>query len=97
MGEWLQRELQRQAQRRTAERGDLLHPGRSQGPDRALAPPLQYRQAALITRLQAARTGHDLAAYGQIDLPSNRPGSLIETGPLIWGRPRLRDCSPNIR
>ena len=71
----------------TAQRRDLLHPGRSQDPDRALAPALQHRQAALITRLQAAGTTDDLAADGQIALPSNRPGSLIETGPLIRGRP----------
>ena len=69
MGEGLQRELQWQAQERDAQRRDLLLPGRSQDPDRALAPALQHRQAALITRLQAARTGHELAAYSQIDLP----------------------------
>ena len=86
MVERLQRELQRKTQGRDAQRRDLLHPGRSQDPDRALAPALQHRKAALITQLQAAGTTDDLAADGQIALPSNRPGSLIETGPLIWGR-----------
>jgi transposase InsO family protein len=37
--------------------------------DRTLAPALQHRQTAQFAGLQTARTGHDLAANGQIDLP----------------------------
>ena len=69
MGEGLRRELQGKTQGRGAQRRGLLLPGPSQDRDRTVGPALQHRQAALITRLQAARTGHDLSACGQIDLP----------------------------
>ena len=46
VGEWLLRKLQRLDKGRTAQRGNLLHPGRGTDPDRSLAAPLQHHQAA---------------------------------------------------
>ena len=54
--ERLQRELQRQTQGRTAERGDLLLNDGDKGADRTMAQALQNYQAAQFAGLQAART-----------------------------------------
>ena len=55
LGERLQRELQRQTQGRTAERGDLLLNDGGKGADRTMAQALQHHQAAQFAGLQAAR------------------------------------------
>ena len=57
LGERLQRELQRQTQGRTAERGDLLLNDGDKGADRTMAQALQNYQAAQFAGLQAARAG----------------------------------------
>ena len=57
MGERLQRELQRLASRRAAQRRDLLQPRRGQGADRAVAPSLQHRSAAQQPGLPPAGPG----------------------------------------
>src|SRR3990172_2279867 len=56
MGEWLYRELQRQASRRTARRRDLLYVEGSTDRDRELAAPLQRRAPPCLSGLQAAGT-----------------------------------------
>lgn len=54
--------LQRQAQGRAIEWGDLLHIEGSGHHDRALAHPLQHRPTALIARIPAASTTNYLAS-----------------------------------
>jgi putative transposase len=62
LGEWLQRELQRLATGRAAQRRDLLQPCRGQGADRGLAPPLQHRASAQQPWLSSACPGNGDAA-----------------------------------
>ena len=62
LGERLQRELQRQTQGRTAERGDLLLNDGGKGADRTMAQALQHHQAAQFAGLQAARASDHRAS-----------------------------------
>ena len=62
LGERLQRELQRQTQGRTAERGDLLLNDGGKGADRTMAQALQNHQAAHFAGLQAARASDHRAS-----------------------------------
>jgi hypothetical protein len=62
LGEWLLRELQREAPRRTAQRRDLLQPGRGEDRHRELAPVLQHQAPALIAGLSAPGSGGHLVA-----------------------------------
>jgi transposase InsO family protein len=56
MGEWLLRELQRQAPGRAAQWRDLHHAEGGQDRDRRLAPALQHPSPALLARLPATGT-----------------------------------------
>ena len=62
LGERLQRELQRQTQGRTAERGDLLLNDGGKGAARTMAQALQHHQAAQFAELQAARASDHRAS-----------------------------------
>jgi uncharacterized protein YbjT (DUF2867 family) len=53
LGEWLRGVVQRQAERRTLESGDLLYPDRSSSAFGALADPLQYQETAQFARLSS--------------------------------------------
>lgn len=69
MGERLLRELQLEAPRRAAGWRDLLLPRRGSRRDRAVARPLQYSAAPLVSGLSTARAGgHPLAAKAERDL-----------------------------
>jgi len=75
LGERLLRELQRQAARRAAQRGNLLQPQGSEGCNRAVASPLQHRQTALLARLSATGTANFCAA----DVPSSGENQTDES------------------
>ena len=57
MGEWLYRVVQRKASRRTPRWLNLLYAEGSENRHRKLATPLQHRQTAWVTGLQATGTG----------------------------------------
>lgn len=64
MGKRLLRELQLQATRRAARRGDLLLSGRGAGRRRELATPVQHRPPALLAGLPTTRArGRALAGH----------------------------------
>src|SRR6202162_5205024 len=56
LGEWLRRELQRQAPRRAAQRGDLLQPQGGTDHNRDMAASLQHQTPALLARVSTARS-----------------------------------------
>ena len=57
MGERIHRELQREAPRRTAERGDLRYPGGGEGPDTTVAKGVQPATASQRPGLSASGAG----------------------------------------
>ena len=59
VGERLQRELQRQTDRRVLERRDLLHTARGNGTRRAVEKALQYRSTSQRLRRTTPRPGDD--------------------------------------
>ena len=79
MGEWLQRKLQRQAQGRAIEWGDLLHIEGSGHHDRALAHPLQHRPTP-----PRAQPADSIQAY------QARPKALPSLTPLADTHYRIR-------
>ena len=61
LGEWIQRELQRQTPRRAVERRDLLHTEGGACADRAGAEALQHGATAQCAGLPTAGAGNHLA------------------------------------
>ena len=68
MGERLCGELQRQAQRRAAERGDLLHAEGGKGSDREMAPAVRPRTTAQLAGLSTSGTGSGVVETGYASL-----------------------------
>ena len=77
LGEWIHRELQRAAARRTPEWGDLLHPQRGPGSHRSLAAPLQCRTPTWQPGIPAAGTGNDHLAKLAARLRSAPPATQL--------------------
>ena len=77
LGERLQRELQRQTQGRTAERGDLLLNDGGKGADRTMAQALQHHKAAQFAGLQAARASDHRTSPLVINVRTGQTNAMI--------------------
>src|SRR5271169_3895575 len=96
MGERLLRKPQLQAPGRATERRDLHDAARGTGTDRELETPLQCRAPALFAWLSTTGPRSDLAvsawsalrsASTSPDAGRTRPGSNLDPGIVMWGRP----------
>jgi hypothetical protein len=83
-GERVLRKLQFQAPRRVARGRAVLDALRGPSSDRAMAPALQYRQAALLARLPAAGSRSDLTASIRSHLRSAPADQMqADSGPTL--------------
>src|ERR1700731_2633072 len=97
MGERLLRESELKAQRRASKRRDLHDAARGASADRELETALQCRAPALLNRLSPAGSRSDLVAGLRSALRSasarpnagqpRGPGSNLDPGIAMWGRP----------
>src|ERR1700674_99814 len=96
MGERLLREPQLQAPGRATERRDLHDAAGGTGTDRELETTLQCCAPAFLNRLSPAGSRSDVAASvwsalrsasASPDAGRTRPGSNLDPGIVMWGRP----------